>query len=196
VPPGGAVAGLLARTDAAAGPWKAPAGTDCVLRAVSGLAAPPNEAAIAALQAAGVNALRQRDGVGVFPWGARTFLAPEDGSSFKYVPVRRTALFLERSLTEGLRWAAFEPMGEALWARIRLAADSFLDETFRAGAFQGTTPRDAYFARCGRDTMTEADIENGRLVLLVGFAPLKPAEFVVLRIGLRAFPDNGGSGDP
>jgi phage tail sheath protein FI len=186
VPPSAAVAGLIARTDAEAGVWKAPAGADRALLAVSGLAPPPRDAEIATLQTAGVNALRSRDGIGIFPWGARTFLAPDDTSPFKYVPVRRTALFLERSLAEGLRWAAFEPMDEDLWGRVRLAASSFLDQMFRTGAFRGTTPPEAYFVRCGRDTMTEDDIASGRLVVVVGIAALKPAEFVVLRIGLES----------
>jgi phage tail sheath protein FI len=190
MPPSAVVAGLFARTDAEAGVWTAAAGTGRALRSASGVAAPLSDAEVAALQAAGVNALRQRDDVGVFVWGARTFAAPDASSHWKYVPVRRTALFLERSLDEGLRWAVFEPSGAALWDRVRLAASSFLHTMFRAGALKGMTPREAYFVRCGRDTMTEEDIANGRLVLVIGVALLKPAEFVVLRIGLWSSSDD------
>jgi hypothetical protein len=196
VPPSAAVAGLVARIDAEAGVWKAPAGRSRALHGVSGLATPMSEAERAALQVTGVNPLMERAGEGVFPWGARSFAAPDESSPFKYVAVRRTALFLERSLAEGLRWTAFEPMGEPLWARIRLAASSFLHGLFQAGAFVGMTPREAYFVRCGRDTMTEEDIANGRLTVLIGIAPLRPGEFVVLRIGLRSSSDDGAEGDP
>jgi hypothetical protein len=100
------------------------------------------------------------------------------------VPVRRVALFIKESLYRGLQWAVFEPNDDALWAQIRLGVSSFMHQLFRSGAFQGATPRDAYFVSCGRDTMTQADINRGRIVLEIGFAPLKPAEFIILRIQL------------
>jgi hypothetical protein len=103
-------------------------------------------------------------------------------SEYKYVPVRRTALFIAESLHRGLQWAAFEPNGEPLWAQIRLSVGTFLDQLWRQGAFQGTSPREAYFVKCGTDTTTQADIDHGLVNIEVGFAPLKPAEFVILRI--------------
>jgi phage tail sheath protein FI len=101
---------------------------------------------------------------------------------WKYVNVRRLALFLERSIDEGTQWAAFEPNGEALWSEVRRSAEGFLFSLYRAGAFEGSRPEDAYFVRCDRTTMTQDDIDNGRLIILVGFAPVRPAEFIVLRI--------------
>ena len=116
-------------------------------------------------------------------WGARTLHgADERGSEWKYVPVRRTALFLEESLYRGTQWVVFEPNDEPLWAQIRLNVGSFMHSLFRQGAFQGQTPKDAYFVKCDRETTTQADINKGIVNILVGFAPLKPAEFVVIKI--------------
>ena len=129
--------------------------------------------------AAGNNPIRRVDGQ-LAVWGART-LAVADPRR-KYVNVRRLSLFIEESIDQGTRWAAFEPNGEALWSAVRHAVDNFMAVLFRSGAFVGTRPEDAYFVRCDRTTMTQDDIENGRLVVLVGFAPVTPAEFVNIRI--------------
>jgi phage tail sheath protein FI len=130
-----------------------------------------------------INTLRSVPYRGTVVWGART-LAGTDApqSEYKYVPVRRTALFIEESLHRGLQWVAFEPNGEPLWAQIRLSVGTFLDQLWRQGAFQGASPREAYFVKCGTDTTTQADIDHGLVNIEVGFASLKPAEFVILRI--------------
>jgi hypothetical protein len=182
VGPAGAVAGVFARTDGQRGVWKTPAGTEAVLHGVESLDRDLDDDRIAALASHGVNTLRTLPGVGPVVWGARTLAADPE---WKYVSVRRTALYLEHSLEEGLRWAVFEPNDEPLWARVRATVDTFLHAEFRRGAFQGATPAEAYFLRCDPTSMTQDDVDQGRLVVLVGFAPLKPAEFVIIRIGLR-----------
>jgi phage tail sheath protein FI len=120
-------------------------------------------------------------------WGART-LAGGDARSdeYKYVPVRRLALHIEESLLRGTQWAAFEPNDESLWAQLRVSIDVFLHGLFRQGAFQGSTPRDAWFVKCDAGTTTQDDINLGVVNISVGFAPLKPAEFVVLQLRQRA----------
>jgi phage tail sheath protein FI len=116
-------------------------------------------------------------------WGARTlFGADQRGSEWKYVSVRRTALYIENSLVQGLGWVVFEPNDEPLWAQIRLNVGAFMQDLFLQGAFQGTTPREAYLVKCDRTTTTQTDIDRGVVNIVVGFAPLKPAEFVVIRI--------------
>lgn len=177
----GAIAGLYARIDAARGVWKAPAGIEADLRGVQ-LAASVNDAHNDLLNPQGINALRVIDGRPLC-WGARTLSTDPE---WKYVPVRRLALFIEASLERGLAWAAFEPNGETLWAKVRQAAGNFMAGLFRAGAFVGATPDQSYFVRVDRTTMTPDDIADGRLILLIGFAPLKPAEFAVLRIVIAA----------
>lgn len=122
-------------------------------------------------------------------WGARTLAGADTASSeWKYVPVRRTALFLEESIERGLRWTATEPNDEPLWQEVRESVGTFLHDLFRAGAFQGSTPRDAYFVRCDRDTVTQHDLEAGEFTVAIGFAPMRAAEFVVLQIRGRALP--------
>lgn len=184
-PASGAVAGIYARTDAQHGVWQAPAGTRARLLGIKGLEVDLAESQRERLQHVCVNPLCSFPGLGILAWGARTFMAPKPDSEWKYVPVRRLYLFLERSLDRGLQWTVFEPNGEPLWAQIRLSVSSFMNHLFRRGAFAGTSSREAYFVKCGRETMTEAGICNGRVVLLVGFAPLKPAEFVILRLVLQ-----------
>jgi phage tail sheath protein FI len=180
---GGAVAGLIARTDAAQGVWSAPAGSSHPLADVGEPALRLDGAELEDLSERGVNCLRSFAGVGTVVWGARTLAVANDASSeWKYVTVRRLAIYLEESLDKGLGWAVFEPSGEELWLKVRQAVESFLDSLFREGAFPANKPEDAYFARCDRTTMTQDDVDNGRLVVLVGFAPLRPAEFVVIRI--------------
>jgi uncharacterized protein len=174
---------VIAATDARRGIWKSPAGLDAGLDGVASLAIPLTDAEIGALNQLGVNCLRLAPGAGHVVWGART----RDGddrlaSDWKYLAVRRTALYLEESLFRGLQWAVFEPNDEPLWAQIRLSVGAFMNNLFRQGAFQGTSPKDAYFVKCDRQTTLQNDINLGVVNIQVGFAPLKPAEFVVLRL--------------
>jgi phage tail sheath protein FI len=182
-PPGGAVAGIFARTDTQRGVWKAPAGTDASLTGVIGVTLPMTDQENGVLNPLGVNCIRRFPVYGTIVWGARTLRGNDEiGSEWKYVPVRRTALFIEESLYRGLKWVVFEPNDEPLWSQIRLNVGSFMNDLFRQGAFQGQTPKDAYFVKCDKDTTTQSDINRGIVNIIVGFAPLKPAEFVVLSI--------------
>jgi phage tail sheath protein FI len=179
----GSIAGLYARTDAARGVWKAPAGTEAKLRNVQRLEYKLTDAENGVLNPLGINCLRTFDVYGHVCWGARTLEgADAQASEWKYVPVRRFALFLEESLFRGTKWVVFEPNDEPLWAQIRLNVGAFMHDLFRKGAFQGTTPREAYLVKCDAETTTQTDIDNGVVNILVGFAPLKPAEFVIIRI--------------
>jgi len=182
-PPSGCVAGVYARTDKVRGVWKPPAGVEALLQDVLGLAVSLSDAENGRLNPKAVNCLRTMPVYGSIVWGART-LAGDDGagSDWKYVPVRRVASFIEESLHRGTQWVVFEPNGEPLWERIRLNVGSFMHALFGQGAFQGQTPREAYFVKCDRETTTQDDVNLGRVNILVGFAPLKPAEFVVVRI--------------
>lgn len=191
-PASGAVAGIYARNDLRRGVWKAPAGTDARVLGVAGPSTRLTDTQMARLQGASINPISIFPGRGVLLWGSRIFAPTGVDPEWVYVPVRRFALFIERSLREGLRWAVFEPNDESLWSQVRLSVSSFMHHLFRSGALQGASTREAYFVKCGRDTMTEDDIRNGRLNILVGFAPLKPAEFVIVRIGL-ATADSGTS---
>ena len=182
VGPSGTLAGIYARTDAARGVWKAPAGTEAVLRGAD-LVFQMTDLENGALNPAGINALRSFPVYGNVAWGARTLDgADQKASEYKYIPVRRTALYIEESLYTGLQWVVFEPNDEPLWAQIRLNVGSFLNTMFRQGAFQGKTSREAYFVKCDKDTTTQNDIDRGVVNILVGFAPLKPAEFVVIKL--------------
>jgi len=184
--PSGAVAGVIARTDARVGVWKAPAGMEAVLAGVQDLQIELGDSESDRLGEVGVNCLRILGAGDRVIWGARTLRgADELADDYKYLPVRRLALFLEQSIEQGTRWATLEPGGEALWARLRQAVGAFMQELFRQGAFQGGSAAEAWFVRCDATTMTQADIDAGRLVILVGFAPVKPAEFVIIRIGLH-----------
>jgi phage tail sheath protein FI len=181
--PSGTMAGLYAATDVARGVWKAPAGTDVRLRNVQDLDYILTDRENGALNPLGVDCLRNFPIFGNIAWGARTLDgADQIASEWKYVPVRRFALFLEETLYRGTKWVVFEPNDEPLWAQIRLNIGAFLHGLFRQGAFQGQTPREAYFVKCDRETTTQADINLGIVNILVGFAPLKPAEFVIVRI--------------
>jgi phage tail sheath protein FI len=180
---GGTVAGVIARTDASRGVWKAPAGLDATLNGVPELSVPLTDAEIGLLNPLGVNCLRAMPGAGRLVWGARTMRGADlFADEWKYLPVRRTALFLEESLFRGTQWVVFEPNDEPLWAQIRLNLGTFMNNLFRQGAFQGSTPREAYFVKCDKETTTQADIDLGIVNIHVGFAPLKPAEFVVIRL--------------
>jgi phage tail sheath protein FI len=182
-PPCGFVAGVLARTDARRGVWKAPAGTEAGLTGSLSLKVKLSDAQNGQLNPLAINCLRDLPVYGRVVWGARTLDGDNNrGSEWKYIPVRRTALFLEESLYRGTQWVVFEPNDEPLWAQIRLNIGAFMNGLFRQGAFQGTTPKEAYFVKCDRETTTQADIDKGIVNIMVGFAPLKPAEFVVIRI--------------
>lgn len=183
VTPGGAIAGLIARTDAQRGVWKAPAGIDASLVGVRELSYPLTDGENGILNPLGVNCLRNITPYGNISWGART-LAGDDrmASEWKYIPVRRTALYIEESLYRGLHWVVFEPNDETLWAQIRLNVGAFMHNLFRQGAFQGTSPRDAYLVKCDAENNPQSQIDQGIVSVLVGFAPLKPAEFVIIQI--------------
>ena len=180
--PAGAVAGVLARFDVLRGVWTSPAGIEAGLRGVDTLDVEVDDAGSGALNPLGVNCLRTFAGAGPVVWGART--TAEAGSEWKFVSVRRTALFLEHSLVRGLQWARLEPNDERLWARLRAEAGGFLDGLLRDGAFTGSTSRDAYFVRCDVDTNTQEDLAAGVAHLVVGFAPLRAAEFSTLDLRL------------
>lgn len=182
IPPSGFAAGMWAKIDAKRGVWKAPAGTETALLGLAGLEYLVEDAEQDGLNPLGVNCLRQLPGYGNVIWGART-LATNADPEWRYIPVRRTAMFIEGSIYNGIQWAVFEPNDDQLWAALRASITSFMDGLFRVGAFQGATATDAYFVRCGLgSTMTQGDIDAGQVIVLVGFAPLEPAEFVIVRI--------------
>ncbi|HEX9990080.1 MAG TPA: phage tail sheath C-terminal domain-containing protein [Chloroflexia bacterium] len=182
VGPSGTLAGVYARTDAVRGVWKAPAGTDAGLQGASPVVLLDDQKN-GDLNQMGINVLRTFPIFGSISWGARTLEgADQQASEWKYIPVRRTALFIEESLYQGLKWVVFEPNDEPLWSQIRLNVGAFMHDLFRRGAFQGATPKEAYFVKCDKDTTTQNDIDHGIVNILVGFAPLKPAEFVVIKI--------------
>ncbi|HKX90973.1 MAG TPA: phage tail sheath C-terminal domain-containing protein [Sphingomicrobium sp.] len=178
----GAIAGLMARTDGQRGVWKAPAGLDA---SIGGMipTVKMTDRQQASLNKSGLNCLRVKPGAGTVQWGART-LAGADilASEWKYVPVRRTALMIEQTLKGSLTWVVFEPNDESLWAQIRLNVGAFMQSLFVQGAFQGATPREAYLVKCDGETTSQQDVNAGIVNILVGFAPLKPAEFVVVRL--------------
>jgi phage tail sheath protein FI len=178
LPPSGFVAGLCARTDSERGVHKAPANE--VVRLAVGLEALLTAAQQDVLNAEGINGFRHLPGRGLRLWGARTLSRHPE---WKYLNVRRYLAYLERSLEQGTQWAVFEPHGEALWVQLRQAAEDFLLNEWRGGALLGVQPAQAFFVRCDRTTMTQNDIDQGRLVCLVGVALLKPAEFLIFRIG-------------
>lgn len=181
--PSGVVAGVIARTDAQRGVWKAPAGLDATLVGVPQLEIMLTDAENGDLNPLGINCLRAFPEVGRVIWGARTLRGADQlADEYKYIPVRRMALFIEESLYRGLKWVVFEPNDEPLWAQIRLNVGAFMHNLFRQGAFQGQTPRDAYFVKCDKDTTTQSDINLGIVNIHVGFAPLKPAEFVFIKL--------------
>ncbi|WP_420227269.1 phage tail sheath family protein [Pigmentiphaga litoralis] len=181
--PSGIIAGVIARTDASRGVWKAPAGLDAALNGVQDLQLNMNDLDNGQLNPLGINCLRSFGVNGRIVWGARTLRgADESADEYKYLPVRRLALFIEESLYRGTQWVVFEPNDEPLWAQVRLNVGAFMQGLFRQGAFQGASPRDAYFVRCDAQTTTQHDIDLGILNVSVGFAPLKPAEFVVIQI--------------
>ena len=184
-PPSAIAAGIYARLDNARGVWKAPAGGEATPKGIADLAQKVTLADSEKLLTASINPIRKFEGRDIALWSARTFAAQND-NEWKYVNVRRLFIFIERSMQEGLAWAVFEPNGEPLWAQIRLEVSSFLNTAWRAGALQGTTAKDAYFVKCDATTMTQNDIDNGHVNVMIGIAPVKPAEFVIFRIGFHA----------
>lgn len=182
--PCGAIAGILARIDAQHGVWKAPAGLDAALQGSAEAGVAVDERSQATLNAASINCLRTLPQHGTVVWGART-RSSGDIHPARYLAVRRTQLFIQESIARGTRWAVFEPNSEALWSQLRASVDDFLQGLFRQHAFQGTSAEQAYFVRCDRSTMNEDDIAKGVVRLQLGFAPLKPAEFVNLQLALH-----------
>ena len=178
VPPSLAAAGVLARSERVRGVWKAPAGTEAMVDPLRNAASFGN-AEQQLLNPVGVNLFRSFSGRGNLLWGARTLSA--DGER-KYISVQRTMRMVERSLSRALAWTVFEPNGEPLWAMVRAQCEGFLDMLFRMGALQGQSAREAWFVRCDRSTMTQADVQAGRLIVQVGMALLRPAEFLVLLV--------------
>lgn len=181
VPPSGMIAGLYARTDNTRGVWKAPAGTEASLVGAVGLAASVSDGEQDTLNPIGVNCIRQFPASGIVVWGSRT-LATQRDPEYRYVPIRRTAIFLKTSLFRGTQWVVFEPNDEPLWSSIRFNINAFMQAQFRAGAFQGAKPADAYFVKCDHDNNIQATIDAGQVHIMVAFAPLKPAEFVIIHI--------------
>jgi phage tail sheath protein FI len=184
VPPSGFVAGIYARTDSRRGAWKAPAGTEANVGGSVGLARVLSDAEQDTLNPLGVNALRFFPASGIVVWGART-LATRSDPEYRYVPIRRLAIFLEQSIYAGIQWAVFEPNDEDLWASLRLNIGAFMLTQFRSGAFQGDTPSKAFFVKCDAETNPQDQIDAGIVTVMVGFAPLRPAEFVVLRVSQK-----------
>ncbi len=178
VPPGGFVAGVYARTDNEQGVWHAPANK--VVLGVTGLDQVLTQQQSEVLNAAGVNVIRVFTGMGNRVWGART---TSQDPEWKYVNVRRYLIYVEHSIKNGTQWVVFEPNGEDLWGAVRRSVSDFLFNEWKSGALQGSRPEDAFFVRCDRTTMTQSDLDNGRLIIEIGVAPLRPAEFVIFRIG-------------
>jgi len=179
----GTMAGIYARTDANRGVWKTPAGIEATLTGVSDLDVKLTDMQNGTLNPLGINCLRTFPIYGSTTWGGRTTQGADAiGSEWKYIAVRRLALMIEESLFRGTKWVVFEPNDEPLWAKIRMNIGSFMQSLFRQGAFQGTAPKDAYFVKCDKETTTQDDINKGIVNIQVGFAPLKPAEFVVISI--------------
>src|SRR5262245_6607354 len=187
--PSGTIAGLYARTDGLRGVWKAPAGTEASLSGVQSLEYKLTDGENGVLNPLAINCLRVFPVYGPVCWGARTLVGSDQmADDYKYVPVRRLALYIEESLYRGTQWVVFEPNDEPLWAQIRLNVGAFMHNLFRQGAFQGQTPQEAYFVKCDKDTTTQNDINLGIVNIVVGFAPLKPAEFVIIQIQQIAGP--------
>jgi uncharacterized protein len=182
VAPSAIAAGMWAKIDGKRGIWKAPAGVETQLTGAASLEFHVENLEQDQLNPLGVNCIRKLPNYGTVFWGARS-LATKADPEWRYVPVRRTAIYIEESIYNGIQWAVFEPNDHPLWSSLRANIGNFMNGLFRAGAFQGQTAKDAYFVRCGLgDTMTQADIDRGQVIVTVGFAPLKPAEFVIVRI--------------
>lgn len=181
VAPSAFAAGMWSKIDQRRGVWKAPAGLETGLTGVNSFAFDVNNAQQSNLNPKGINVLRNAGGTSVV-WGART-LASQSNPEWRYIPVRRTFMMVEESLQEGIQWAVFEPNSQNLWQALKLNIASYLNGLWRAGAFQGETTNQAFFVRCGLGvTMTQAEVDEGKVIIEIGFAPLKPAEFVIIKI--------------
>lgn len=178
IPPGGHTAGIYARSDINRGVHKDPANE--VIRGITQLQVQTNDQQQAILNPKGVNCLRYFKGQGNLVWGGRTTSPDPD---WRYINVRRLFIFVEKSIDRGTQWVVFEPNDESLWARARRSVSDFLTGLWKDGMLQGATKEQAFFVRCDRTTMTQADLDNGRFIMLIGIAPVKPAEFVIFRIG-------------
>ncbi|HQA10339.1 phage tail sheath subtilisin-like domain-containing protein, partial [Zoogloea sp.] len=176
--PEGAMAGIYARSDIERGVHKAPANE--TVRGILRFSRNVNKGEQDVLNPEGINCLRFFEGRGYRVWGARTISSDPE---WTYINVRRLFIYLEHSIDRGTQWAVFEPNNEELWLKIRLTIEGFLYDVWRSGALLGARPEDAYFVRCDRSTMSQSDLDNGRLICLIGVAPTKPAEFVIFRIG-------------
>ncbi|HSF08489.1 MAG TPA: phage tail sheath C-terminal domain-containing protein [Nitrospirales bacterium] len=183
IPASGAMAGVWGRTDQQRGVWKAPARTEAILHGVQGIEQTLTQPEMGQLTQLGINPIRETSPSQVVAWGARTLSSNRE---WQYLSVRRLALFLESSIQQGLGWVVDEPNDEPLWAHIRQAIDVFLQTLFRKGAFQGQKAQEAYFVKCGPDTISSADQNAGSVNIMIGFAPIKPAEFIILTIQQKA----------
>lgn len=180
--PSGVIAGIFARTDAERGVWKSSAGNEAVLKGTVDLAVNLTEDENGILNSLGLNCLRNFSS-GIVIWGSRTSVREDNSASqWKYIAVRRTALYIEQTLEQNLGWVIFEPNDEPHWAKIRMSVGSFMQNLFKQEAFQGSSPNEAYFVKCDKETTTQDDIDKGIVNIVVGFAPLKPAKFVVIKI--------------
>lgn len=180
VGPSGAIAGLMARIDSNRGVWKSSAGNDADIRGISDIEYKITDRENGLLNSHGINAIRVFPS-GIVNWGSRTLDGDNTlASEWKYISVRRTAFFIEQSIYNGLKWVLHEPNDEPLWSQIRLTVGAFMHNLFRQGAFQGLTSKDAYFVKCDNETTTQNDINLGIVNIWIGFAPLKPSEFVIL----------------
>jgi hypothetical protein len=184
LPPSGFVTGIFARTDGKRGVFKAPAGTEATLAGALGLEVGVNDSQQDILNPIGVNVIRSFPASGIVVWGTRT-LATRSKPEYRYVPVRRLTIFIEQSIYNGIQWSVFEPNDEPLWSSLRLSIGAFMMNQFRSGAFQGATASQAFFVKCDADTNPQSQIDAGVVTVLVGFAPVKPAEFVVLQISQK-----------
>jgi len=181
--PCGFIAGVIARTDSERGVWKAPAGIQATIFGANDLAVNLTDPENGELNPLGINCLRIKPPAGIVVWGARTLRGADAlTDQWKYLPVRRLALYIEESLYRGTQWIVFEPNDEGLWSQIRLNIGSFMHDLFTKGAFQGSNPKEAYLVKCDSETTTQYDIDRGIVNIIVGFAPLKPAEFVMIKI--------------
>lgn len=181
--PSGAIAGIFARTDSERGVWKSPAGIEAIVRGVTDLTVQMTDDENGALNPLGVNCIRVFNPAGIVVWGSRTMRGADRlADQWKYLAVRRMALYIEESLYRGTQWVVFEPNDEPLWSQIRLNVGAFMHDLFRKGAFQGSSPSQAYLVKCDSETTTQYDIDRGIVNIIVGFAPLKPAEFVIIQI--------------
>jgi phage tail sheath protein FI len=191
LPPAGTVAGVFARTDLNRGVWKAPAGQETTILGTTGVVSGGEMSDLrqGTLNEVAINCLRNFSGIGTVVFGARTLVGANANTSqqqWRYVPVRRMALFLEQTLYNNLGWVVFEPNDEPLWAAIRTSIEAFMLGLFRQQAFQGSTPSEAFQVKCDGQTTTQADIDNGIVNIVVAFAPLKPAEFVIIKLAQLA----------